>query len=345
VPGSSGSPHHEASPGAWLALGLLNEAFVRLVAREDLGSFWREVCGSARWIVQARRMCAVLTTGGAPEVTAMSDRGAWVEAAPPPRVASGSWLDAALEAKRASWMRAPSGDERSAGDLGAWLLEADPELVLQAPLLAAQRTLGTLLFAVKGASDADRGAMLACGASFGLYVGAAYSSLQARIELAAATERLQRQNDELERADIELRLQLDIVRAQHADLLRLSTPIIQVGQGVLALPVIGAVDRDRAQRMTDEILDAVSRGGARWLILDLTGAQIPDADSAARLLRIVRAVELLGSGCLVSGVPSSLARSLLELGADLGAVPTFRSLRQALEHARRAAGPADRPRP
>jgi rsbT co-antagonist protein RsbR len=97
--------------------------------------------------------------------------------------------------------------------------------------------------------------------------------------------------------------------------------------------------------MTDEILDAVAGHGARWLILDLTGAQIPDERSAARLLRIVRAVELLGSRCLVSGVPSALARSLLELGADLGAVPTFRSLRQALEHARRAARPAERPLP
>jgi rsbT co-antagonist protein RsbR len=335
MPDPPGGRGRAESGGAWLALGVLNEAFLRLVALQDLGSFWREVCGSARWIVQARRSCVVLAAEGAPEVAAMSDGGASADRTPAPSVAAGSWLAVALQEQRASWISGPWGEAPAGDDLGAWLLEVEPELVLHAPLLASRRTIGALFFAVKAASDADREMMLACGASFGMYVGATFSALKSRTELAEATARLQRQNEELEQGEIELRRQLDIIRVQHAEMTRLSTPIIQVGEGVLALPVIGVVDSDRVQRMMVEVLDAVAGRLARWMILDLTGAQMPDATSAANLLQIVRAVELLGGRCVVSGIPPEVAQCLVEIGADLGAVPAFRTLQQALGHVRR----------
>jgi rsbT co-antagonist protein RsbR len=134
---------------------------------------------------------------------------------------------------------------------------------------------------------------------------------------------------ERHRAEEELRQR---ERAQAETIEQLSAPIIDVWEGVLALPVIGAIDKARAERMTQSLLEAIVQSGASHTIVDLTGSTAMDAATAAHLGGMVRAAGLLGTVCLVSGLSPAMARTLVELDTDLG-VRTFGTLRAALRHA------------
>ncbi len=85
--------------------------------------------------------------------------------------------------------------------------------------------------------------------------------------------------------------------------------------------------------MMEEVLDAVVRHGARFMIVDLTGAQAADTSTIDHLLRIFAATRLLGSRCIVSGVPTAMVGRILESGGSLDGIPVFSTLKSALEHA------------
>ena len=142
-------------------------------------------------------------------------------------------------------------------------------------------------------------------------------------------------NDVTERAKEEEGLR-ERERTQAATIEELSAPVLDLWEGVLAMPVVGSIDAKRAARMTENLLDAVVRSGARFAILDLTGASTMDASIAAHLGDMVRATGLVGSECLVSGLGPGMARTLVDLDVPLS-VKTFGSLRAALRHAIRAA--------
>ncbi|MDC0742750.1 PAS domain S-box protein [Polyangium mundeleinium] len=139
------------------------------------------------------------------------------------------------------------------------------------------------------------------------------------------TERVKEEEEMRERA-----------REQAATIEELSAPVLDLWDGVLAMPVVGGIDARRATRMTESLLDAIVRSSARFAILDLTGASTMDASIASHLGDMVRATGLIGSECLVSGLGPGMARTLVELGVPLS-VKTFGSLRAALRHAIRAA--------
>jgi rsbT co-antagonist protein RsbR len=132
---------------------------------------------------------------------------------------------------------------------------------------------------------------------------------------------------EQKRIETELR---DRERAQAATISRLSTPILDLWEGVLTLPVIGAVDEERASRMTESVLEAISRTRAAFTIIDLTGMDGVDASTADHLLRLVQTTQLLGSRCLVSGISPAAAQTMVQLGRGLDNVSTFSTLRAAL---------------
>lgn len=113
----------------------------------------------------------------------------------------------------------------------------------------------------------------------------------------------------------------------------LSAPVIKVWDGVLALPVIGTVDRARALRMMERLLHEIVRNKALFAILDLTGVEIVDADTASHLLSIVRAANLLGSHCVVSGISTPTAQTMVNLDVEVGELVTFATLQDALRHA------------
>lgn len=137
------------------------------------------------------------------------------------------------------------------------------------------------------------------------------------------------------------------VESQRQAILSLSSPIIEVWDGVLALPVIGSVDGDRALHMTQLLLERVTAMRSRAVILDLTAVESIDANTTGYLLRIVQALRLLGTQCALCGISPQLAQSITELNASLNDVPAVPRLKEAIRQfiSVPAAGPRGKPRP
>jgi PAS domain S-box-containing protein len=114
---------------------------------------------------------------------------------------------------------------------------------------------------------------------------------------------------------------------------QLKTPVLQVWDGILAMPVLGAVDEERAAQMTESLLSEVSGQSVRVAVLDLTGLEEVNGATMEHLVRMVRAVQLLGCKCVVSGISPAVARVIVELGIDTGALSTFATLQSALGYA------------
>ncbi|HEY0138139.1 MAG TPA: PAS domain-containing protein [Nannocystis sp.] len=130
--------------------------------------------------------------------------------------------------------------------------------------------------------------------------------------------------------------QLGKLNAQEQMLLRLASPILQVGRGVLAMPILGVFAADGAARMTDDLLAAISRSRAHTAILDLTGLQDIDAPTVELMLRTSRAVGLLGCRCVLSGISPRVATMVVQLGVN-HQLTTVATLQDALELALRGA--------
>ena len=111
----------------------------------------------------------------------------------------------------------------------------------------------------------------------------------------------------------------------------LSSPVLEVWRDVLAMPLIGPIDRERAAQMTTRLLAELTRTRARHAILDLTGAELGDTDALAALLGLIRAARLLGAACIVTGVQPATAQALVQLGVGLTGIETQRNLQQALQ--------------
>lgn len=126
---------------------------------------------------------------------------------------------------------------------------------------------------------------------------------------------------------------------QQQELMRLlSTPVIAVWPGVLALPIIGEVGPERAATMTESVLAHVVTARATHIILDLTGMTVAELATTQSLLRLAQAVQLLGARCLLTGVSPHLARSLIETSSDLSGVASLPTLADAIAHVLRERG-------
>ena len=129
-----------------------------------------------------------------------------------------------------------------------------------------------------------------------------------------------------------LREQATKISAQSEALVSaLSTPIITLWPGVLILPLIGDFDRERAANTTETLLARVARERARYVILDLTGVDSISADTGAALISMIRAAQLLGVECLITGIHPNAAREFVNLDADLGRMRTLARVADALE--------------
>lgn len=129
----------------------------------------------------------------------------------------------------------------------------------------------------------------------------------------------------------ELDARLAQIQEQHQEILELSAPILEVWDGVLAVPVIGKLTAERSAQLLTALLQAVSARGAGHVIIDLTGAGAVDVESADLLGRLIRAIGLLGAEGVLAGLRPELAAAMVEHGIDLGAIDTARNLRQALQ--------------
>jgi anti-anti-sigma regulatory factor len=121
-----------------------------------------------------------------------------------------------------------------------------------------------------------------------------------------------------------------LFRRLRRTIVMLSTPLIPVAEGVLVLPLIGTIDAERANRILEQVLDAIVARQADTLLIDVTGVAAVDEFVVNHLLKIVRAAALLGAQSSIVGVSAAMARTAATLGLELHALRTYRDLQSAL---------------
>jgi PAS domain S-box-containing protein len=136
----------------------------------------------------------------------------------------------------------------------------------------------------------------------------------------------------------ERREQDQLLARQRDEILELSTPVIQVWDKVLVLPIIGTLDSVRAARLTEGLLQRIAEHQAEVIILDVSGVPAIDTTVAQHLLKTVQAARLMGSVSIMSGVRPETAQSIVHLGIDLGGMHSRNTLRDALQLALRLLG-------
>lgn len=147
-------------------------------------------------------------------------------------------------------------------------------------------------------------------------------------ERRALEERLEVRNQELAARAAENQQLIDRLRVAVDEL---STPVLEVWDDILALPVVGVVDTQRSAQMVERLLAEVVQRRSRFVIVDLTGVDVIDTSTADRFLKLARAVELLGAECIVTGMQPAVAQTLIELGVELAGINTQRNLKRALQ--------------
>jgi rsbT co-antagonist protein RsbR len=123
----------------------------------------------------------------------------------------------------------------------------------------------------------------------------------------------------------------DMIAHQRLTISELQTPVIEVWQGILALPIVGSVDTARAQEMTEALLERIVATGADIVLLDITGVPVVDTAVARHLLETVAAARLLGADVFIVGLSSRTAMTVVQLGLDLAHVTTRTTLAKGLE--------------
>jgi rsbT co-antagonist protein RsbR len=124
----------------------------------------------------------------------------------------------------------------------------------------------------------------------------------------------------------------DLIARLRAAVKELSTPVLEVWDGVLALPVVGVVDSPRGAEMTERLLHEITRTRARFALIDLTGVELLDTGTAARFVELARAVELLGAKCVLTGIRPAVAQALVHLDVGFGSLLTTHNLKHGLHY-------------
>jgi rsbT co-antagonist protein RsbR len=131
--------------------------------------------------------------------------------------------------------------------------------------------------------------------------------------------------------DVFLRARQDLITRQQQDMLELSTPVVKLWEGVLALPMIGTLDSSRTQVVMESLLERIVETGSDIAILDITGVPTVDTLTAQHLLKTVTAARLMGAECIISGIRPQIAQTIVHLGVDLGDVITKATLADAFK--------------
>ncbi|MBW4443021.1 MAG: STAS domain-containing protein [Plectolyngbya sp. WJT66-NPBG17] len=121
----------------------------------------------------------------------------------------------------------------------------------------------------------------------------------------------------------------ETILRQQEELLELSTPVVKLWQGILALPMIGTLDSTRTQIVMESLLQQIVETGAQVVIIDITGVPTVDTLVAQHLLKTVAAARLMGTDCIISGIRPQIAQTIVHLGVDLSAVITKATLADA----------------
>ncbi|MGK4008681.1 PAS domain S-box protein [Sorangium sp. So ce1036] len=127
--------------------------------------------------------------------------------------------------------------------------------------------------------------------------------------------------------------QIQVIEAQQAALRELGTPLIPIADGVIAMPLIGAIDRDRAQQILEALLGALGETQAAVAILDITGVKAVDGEVAAALVRVAQAASLLGAEVVLTGIRPVVAQAMVDLGVELRGLVTCGTLQSGVAYA------------
>jgi rsbT co-antagonist protein RsbR len=129
-----------------------------------------------------------------------------------------------------------------------------------------------------------------------------------------------------------------IISVQQDAIRELSTPVLQVRDRLLILPIIGVIDSMRAKQLTDELLHSIRANRARIVVMDITGVAAVDSKVANHLIQTVAAARLMGANVIVTGLSADVAQALVSLGVDLSSIRTMNDLQGGLEEAERQLG-------
>jgi rsbT co-antagonist protein RsbR len=129
--------------------------------------------------------------------------------------------------------------------------------------------------------------------------------------------------------EVFLKSRESVIQSQQRELLELSTPVVELWQDILALPLIGTLDSERTQVVMESLLHKIVETGATIAIIDITGVPTVDTLVAQHLLKTVAAARLMGADCIISGIRPQIAQTIVHLGVDLSAVTTKATLADA----------------
>ncbi len=162
----------------------------------------------------------------------------------------------------------------------------------------------------------------------------ALEQLRTEIQLRQEVElRLRTEIQDRERAEQQLRSNLELIQTQEQTLSDLSSPILQIWKGVVAVPIVGRVEDHRIVQLRENLLTRIRELQARFVILDLTGAETPEGSTVSNILSIVQAARLLGAQSLLSGISPDMASLLVNEASDFRHVRAHATLEDALRYA------------
>src|SRR6266436_5953910 len=129
-----------------------------------------------------------------------------------------------------------------------------------------------------------------------------------------------------------------VIRQQQEAIRELSTPVLQVRERLLILPIIGVIDSQRARQLTEQLLRGIRANRAKVVVVDITGVPAIDSSVANHLVQTVEASRLMGAGVIITGLSSEIAQTLVTIGVDLSKINTVGDLQGGIEEAERLLG-------
>ena len=185
----------------------------------------------------------------------------------------------------------------------------------------AAAAAGSFVEAEEALQDEGNDELSEVMASIRHFIGALRSNVEENERLFA----------DLQTSKLELQETLDKVNRQQLAIQELSTPIIDIWDDIITLPIVGFIDSQRATNMTERLLKRIVSSKARCVIVDLSGVDAVDTMTANHLIKMIRAAQLLGSFCVVTGISADIAQTLIDLDVELERMRTMRTLKEGLK--------------
>jgi rsbT co-antagonist protein RsbR len=139
-------------------------------------------------------------------------------------------------------------------------------------------------------------------------------------------------------AEVHQKSREKVIERQQQEMMELSTPVVELWRGILALPLIGTLDSQRTQVVMENLLQKIADTGAPIAIIDITGVPTVDTLVAQHLLKTIAAARLMGADCIISGIRPQIAQTIVHLGVELGGVMTKATLADAFAVALKRTG-------